>query len=846
MKHGKKLLSVLLALVMVLALLPSAAFAAEGEKHITILGTSDMHGNIWGFSYEDSKETDNNGMARLYTYIQQVRAENPNTILIDAGDDIQGTIMTDDIYNKIPEEPHPVVAAMNYMGYDAMTLGNHEFNWGIDTMQKILSQAQFPVLAANVKDASGGFVTGAGWTIVEKDGVKVAVIGVVTPDVPIWDGGKEGVEACTYEAANTAVKNAIAEIGDGADVIVVSAHMGMYAEFDEDGGSDSAQKILDDNPEIDVLQVAHNHVVVSETQGDTVIGGVRNGGRDIARFDLTLDADNQIIDSSVEIVDMTGVTPSQELREIPLVAEAHQKTIDYINGGGSGDEGEGGASLGSTTARFQPENEIRGIPAGRVMDTAVMDLINTVQLENSGADVSAAALFKGTSDLPKGDINYGNIFDIYKFDNTLYRVSVTGAELKAYMEWSAECYNQWQEGDINLSFDPEYPDYLYDMFAGVDYEIDLSQPKGQRIQNVMFHGAPLQDDQELTLAVNNYRYSSALKAQNIISGTKEWESSNSIRDMIVTYFAEHSPVAPEVDHNWKIVGVDLSEDDPRRAELVGYINAGLLDTPYAESYNLSDYDSLVAQAKAKAETLTVTVNGAAKDVATAFDAQGNTYYRLRDLAFALKGTGAQFNVTWDGSVAVATGSAYEGEALAMPGSAPTGEAVSLTLTVDGTAVSQPAVLVQHDEKMEPRFQKFQKQLVHRLVLKDETDGLHDIEQRLFPLPLRDIAPDVLAEHDADDVLVVVAVDGDAAVVPDLGVVVGVLDRNVLLEGENHRARGHDLAHMLYVQREDVPDGVLFILLDAPGLAGEAGDRPDVVFGGGRAALGRGHEARQHA
>ena len=657
-KHrGRHLLSLLASAALLASLLPAAfAAEAEGEKHITILGTSDMHGNIWGYSYEDNAETDNNGMARLYTYIQQVRAENPNTFLVDAGDDIQGTIMTDDLYNKTPEEPHPVVTAMNYMGYDAMTLGNHEFNWGIPTMQTILGQASFPVLAANVTDAQGEPVTGAGWTIVERGGVKLAVIGVVTPDVPIWDSGKDGIDDAVYEAANVAVGKAIDEIGDQ-------------------------------------LQVAHNHVVVNEKQGSTVIGGVRNGGRDIARFDLTLDADNQIIDSSVEIVDMTGVTPSQELREIPLVAEAHQKTIDYINGGGSGDEGEGGASLGSTTARFQPENEIRGIPAGRVMDTAVMDLINTVQLENSGADVSAAALFKGTSDLPKGDINYGNIFDIYKFDNTLYRVSVTGAELKAYMEWSAECYNQWQEGDINLSFDPEYPDYLYDMFAGVDYEIDLSQPKGQRIQNVMFHGAPLQDDQELTLAVNNYRYSSALKAQSIISGTKEWESSNSIRDMIVAYFAEHSPVAPEVDHNWKIVGVDLSEDDPRRAELVGYINAGLLDTPYAESYNLSDYDSLVAQAKAKAETLTVTVNGAAKDVATAFDAQGNTYYRLRDLAFALKGTGAQFNVTWDGSVAVATGSAYEGEALAMPGSAPTGEAVSLTLTVDGTAVSQPAVLV---------------------------------------------------------------------------------------------------------------------------------------------------------
>ena len=682
MKHGKKLLSVLLALVMVLALLPSAAFAAEGEKHITILGTSDMHGNIWGFSYEDSKETDNNGMARLYTYIQQVRAENPNTILIDAGDDIQGTIMTDDIYNKIPEEPHPVVAAMNYMGYDAMTLGNHEFNWGIDTMQKILSQAQFPVLAANVKDTSGGFVTGAGWTIVEKDGVKVAVIGVVTPDVPIWDGGKEGVEACTYEAANTAVKNAIAEIGDGADVIVVSAHMGMYAEFDEDGGSDSAQKILDDNPEIDVLQVAHNHVVVSETQGDTVIGGVRNGGRDIARFDLTLDQNNHVTDATVEIVDMTGVTPSQALRDIELVKESHQKTIDFITGGGSGEDGEGGAALGSTTAKFQPVDEIAGLPEGKLQDTAVMDLINKVQLENSGADVSAAALFKDTSDLPEGDINYGNIFDIYKFDNTLYRVTVTGKELKGYMEWAAACYNQWVPGDINISFDPEYPGYLYDMFAGVDYEIDLSQPKGERIKNVMFKGAPLQDDQTLTLAVNNYRYSSALKAQNLIAGKKEWESSNSIRDMIVAYLAEHAPISPEVDNNWKIVGVDLSLDDPRRQEIIDLVNAGRLDTPYDKSYNLADYDAIIAST---APAGNVAVNGTV--VGSAFTYQiddGAVYYRLRDLAFALKDTSVAFNVEWNGQMVVITkGAAYTAEPIQDSPMSPAFLETTLSVLADG-------------------------------------------------------------------------------------------------------------------------------------------------------------------
>ena len=696
MKFGKRLLPVLLSLSMAVSMLPAAALAAEadtGEKHLTILGTSDMHGNIWGFSYEDNSETANNGMARLYTYIQQVRAENPNTILIDAGDDIQGTIMTDDIYNKTPEEPHPVITAMNYMGYDAMTLGNHEFNWGIPTMQTILSQAEFPVLAANVTDADGELVTGAGWTIVERDGVKVAIIGVVTPDVPIWDGGKEGIDEATYEAANVAVSAAIDEIGEEADVIVVSAHMGMYAEFDEENGSDSAQKILDDNPEIDVLQVAHNHVVVNEKQGDTVIGGVRNGGRDIARFDLTLDADNNVVDATVEIVDMTDVTPSQEIRDIPLVAEAHQKTIDYI-AGGTDESGEPLPPLGSTTAKFQPENEIRGIPAGRVMDTAVMDLINQIQLENSGADVSAAALFKDTSDLPEGDINYGNIFDIYKFDNTLYRVTVTGAELKAYMEWSAECYNQWEEGDINISFDPEYPDYLYDMFAGVEYEIDLSKPKGERIQNVMFKGEPLQDDQTLTLAVNNYRYSSALKAQNIISGTREWESSNSIRDMIVAYFAEHSPVEPTVDNNWKIVGVDLSEDDPRRAELIGYINDGLLDTPYAESYNLADYDVLVAQAQpnAAAQAGNVSVDGQMSQVDAA-DLDGIRYYRLRDLAVSLKGTAAAFNVEWDGQVIVTKGGEYTAEALAAHAADAAVEAASIVITVDGAPVEVSVLLI---------------------------------------------------------------------------------------------------------------------------------------------------------
>lgn len=552
---------------------------------------------MWGFSYEDSKESSDNGMARLYTYIKKEREANPDLILLDAGDNIQGTIMTDDLANKNPDELHPVIAAMNYMGYDAMTLGNHEFNWGTTNLKKIISKADFPVLAANVKDINGEYLTGNGYTIIERNGIKIAIIGVVTPDIPIWDGGKEGISDFTYESAAYSVKREIENIADKADIIIVSAHMGTYAEFDEENGSDSGLKILEMNDDVDMLQIAHIHTTINEEYNGIPIVCVRNGGKEIAKVTLTLNENKNVVSSSREIIAMKDFEPSEEIREIPIVKELHEKATNYV--AGIDENGEKGPALGFTTAKFQPEDEIKGIPEGKLRDTAVMDLINKIQLENSGADVSAAALFKDTSNLPEGEINYGNIFDIYKFDNTLYRIPMTGKELKAYMEWSVSIYNQWKEGDINISFNPEIPGYLYDMFAGVEYEIDLSKPVGERIVNLTINGEPLEDERIVKVAVNNYRYSSALKTLGLVQNNKEWESSSSIRDMIVEYFALNSPIEPEVDNNWRIVGIDLSEDDPRRSEIIQLINEGKLEAPYYESYNLKDYETLIEKAESR-------------------------------------------------------------------------------------------------------------------------------------------------------------------------------------------------------------------------------------------------------
>lgn len=292
------------------------------------------------------------------------------------------------------------------------------------------------------------------------------------------------------------------------------------------------------------------------------------------------------------------------------------------------------------------------------------------------------ALFKDTSDLKKGDLNYGNMFDIYKFPNVLYTVKVTGAEMKAYMEWAAACWNQWQPGDINISFNPDKPGYLHDHLIGLNYEVNLSKPAGERIENVTFKGQPLTDDMTLTLCVNDYRYT-GLKNEGIISGEKEWESSASVRDMLVAYLAEHDPLEPKVDHNWKITGVDLQKDNPERAAYIEKINSGELATPYNKSINLNVPNNVI-------------VNGVLFSAATAVDADGNTYYRLRDLATAFNGTTAQFRPVWLKSAAVDLNKPYTERALALPEQMPVqGTPFSLAISADGNSHLIDAILVQN-------------------------------------------------------------------------------------------------------------------------------------------------------
>lgn len=570
-KRNRQIISLALTLFMVLGIVfPAISFAEADEVTITVLGTTDMHANIFNWSYEDGEEKDDIGMAKIYSVVEKVREENPNTLLIDNGDTIQGTILSDDLYNTRKDVAHPVIDVMNFMKYDSMTLGNHEFNFGLDLIEKIDKEAEFPLLAANATYKEDGSYLVEPYTIVEVAGVKVGILGLTNPNIPKWDGPK--VTELQFDNMVDATEKLIDELKEKTDVIVATAHAGFEEEYGNDGG----QAVIEKFPEIAALLVGHSHATVNEKFGETVVGGARDAGRQVVRFDLSLkkEKDNWVLkDNKVEIIEVKDYPASEELKE--YAKEYHEKTLEFLVD-----------VIGIAKADFVPESEIKGIPEAQLRDTAVMDLINNVQLEATGADIASAALFQQKSNIKAGDITYASIFDIYKYPNTLIGIEINGKELKDYMEWSAKYYNTFKPGDVNISFNPDIRGYNYDMFQGIDYKIDVSKPEGERIVDLKFKGEPVKETDTFKLAINNYRYG-GLKNMGIISGEPYFESDpKSLRSYIADYIREKGEIQPEFDDNWEIIGADLH--NPLRDYVVEEINKGNIVIPSSEdgrSYN---------------------------------------------------------------------------------------------------------------------------------------------------------------------------------------------------------------------------------------------------------------------
>ncbi|WBW99154.1 5'-nucleotidase C-terminal domain-containing protein [Oceanirhabdus sp. W0125-5] len=556
---SKKYLSVLTMLFMLFSI-SSPVFADETSSTttddakviLTLLGTSDLHGATNSWSYESKMDYGNVGLERVSTIYKIIKEENPNTLLFDIGDTIQGSIMTDDLYNNNADEKQPMIDIMSFIGYDAMALGNHEFNFGTALIKKFEKEASFPILSANTYYKEDGSHFVKPYVIKEVAGIKIGILGLTVPSIPRWDGPK--VEDLKFEHMAQEAKKytKILKEEEKVDIIVCLAHAGLETRHEKDN-SDAAKFIPEEAPEISAMFLGHDH-----SQVNTVINGVPTAApvakygqaNEVARIDLTL-----------EKVDGVWTVTGNEISHIelakhdpdPAVVEYgkkyHETTLKFLEN-----------TIGTATADFHPASEVPGIPEAQIRDTALIDLINDVQLKITGAEVAAAALFKPNSNLRKGDLNFANVFDIYKYANKLVGVEVTGAELKKYMEWSASYYNTFKPGDLTISFNEKIRGYNYDMFAGVNYKVDVSKPAGKRIVDLTLNGKPVTDDQIIKLAINDYRYS-GLKGKGMISNEPYFNSDpNTLRSYIKDYIEEKGTISPKTDNNWELIGYTWDEN----------------------------------------------------------------------------------------------------------------------------------------------------------------------------------------------------------------------------------------------------------------------------------------------
>ena len=536
---------------------------------LQILATSDLHGKFYPWTYGTDSEDLSGSMTQLSTAVSALRTE--NSLLVDAGDTVQ------DNYASLflGEDVHPMIAAMNAIGYDVWVTGNHEYNYGMDNLKKVIGTMEAKVLVGNVLDTDGRPLAD-GYTIIEKDGLRVGVIGMVTPNITRWD--EMNLAGCTVTDPVEETRRIIDEIKGETDLLIGVMHMGVNEEYGtpDSGVADLAEAC----PELALIVAAHDHkriegdqingvlVVEDKNQAQTMsevhlyLGKTAEGWTLLRRTALS----HSIADYAPDAALTEQLAPYHE----EALADAHT-VIGKLEGG-----------------NLAPENEIAAIPAAQIMDTALLDLINEVQMYYADADVSTAALFIPEANLKAGDIRRCDTSEVYKFDNTLYKLRMTGAQLKTYMEWSAGYYNQFREGDLTISFNPDFRANYYDVFAGVNYTIDISKPVGERILELTWpDGTPVADDDTFVLAANNYRSNTQLLSDVVFGDGDKPElleidvcsSIGGVRDLIGDYIAavKGGTITPECDNNWRLVG--YSWDEALHQKAVELLADGTLTIP---------------------------------------------------------------------------------------------------------------------------------------------------------------------------------------------------------------------------------------------------------------------------
>lgn len=542
-------IQVLLCVAASIGVLPTSVESADSLK-LTVLHTSDLHGQVLPF--DDARDRGAPGsLARVSAVVSAIRQSLDHPVLlVDSGDTIQGTPL-EELTHVRWKEASPTIRAMNLIGYEAMAVGNHEFNFGLGPLRRAEAEADFPFLSANAIDIATGLSAFQPFSILQLGEVKVGILGLVTPNIPGWEEPAH-YEGLAFQPMDEAARRWVWHLREEehCDVVIVLAHTGLEVSLENGESNGTEYENYGDRlarvEGIDLLLTGHAHRNLPPVLlHDTVVSQPLARGRVMTRVDLELERSTEgrwaVASWRGENIDLADSAVDPRFSE--EFGADHRRVTEV---------------LATPLTAVDQTVSVKGC---RLKDCAAQDLIHQVQLEASGADLSLASLLTGgTPDLEPGPVTTRWVRSLYVYPNTLRSLKLTGVQIKDVLEHSARYFDGFEcqpDGSCWVVVDPDVRHYNVDTMQGLSYRIDPTRPEGDRVRDMRRNGRPLDLHAEFTLVCNNYRAAGGGGFPHLAEAEVIWRSSEEVASIIDHFLESLKKWVPTADLNW-VIAPDIS------------------------------------------------------------------------------------------------------------------------------------------------------------------------------------------------------------------------------------------------------------------------------------------------